>query len=426
MVKVVIVTDLPIANSPHPPIKAAYLKNWILRTMFEVLDKAPADKIFALMAEYKADPRAKKVDLGIGIYKDPTGNTPIMSSVKKAETALLNEAKTKSYVGVAGNKGFTDAVLDLIFEGKVDADRLAAAQAPGGTGSLWVLLQIINRARPGGNVWLSDPTWPNHQPMCELIGLTPKFYPYFNAETGDVRFDDMLACLDAMSDKDTVLLHACCHNPTGANLTQDQWDKVAASVKKTGAFVLLDSAYLGFGDGLEADAYAPRKLAAELPELMIAFSASKNFGIYRERTGAAICVAKDKTGAEIAQSQMGNIVRASYSQPPDHGAEIVRRVLTDPALRKEWKEELDVMRNRMLALRQKLADAIRERSNSTDFDFVAKHRGMFSLLGLTKEQVSHLKAEHAIYMIDDSRINVAGLPENEIGELADAILSVSR
>lgn len=394
--------------------------------MFELLEKAPVDKIFALMDEYRADSRVEKVDLGIGVYKDSSGTTPIMSAVKKAEQGLFNSAQTKSYVGVVGNKGFCDAVLDLVFDGHVEKDRLAAVQAPGGTGSLWVLMQIINRARPGGDIYLSDPTWPNHKPMCELVGLTPKFYPYFNAETGEVRFDEMLACFDNLSEKDTVLLHACCHNPTGANLTPEQWDQIAASLKKTGAFVLLDSAYLGFGDGLEQDAYAPRMLAKELPELMVAFSASKNFGIYRERTGAAICVGKDKTCAQIAQSQMGNIVRASYSQPPDHGAEIVRRILTDPTLRKEWEDELNGMRNRMLTLRQKLADAIRERSNSTNFDFVAKHRGMFSLLGLTKEQVSHLKDENAVYMIDDSRINIAGLPENNLGKLADAILSVSR
>lgn len=393
--------------------------------MFEILQKAPADKIFALMAEYKADPRENKIDLGIGVYKDPKGATPIMSAVHKAEQKILNEAKTKTYVGVAGNKGFCDAVTDLVFDGSVPADRIAAVQAPGGTGSLWVLMQVINRARPGGTVWLSDPTWPNHKPMCEQSGLTTKTYPYFDAETGLVRFDEMLACLDGMGEMDTVLLHACCHNPTGANLTNAQWDQVAASLKKTGAFVLLDLAYLGFGDGLVEDAYAARKLSSELPEMMVAFSASKNFGIYRERAGVAICIGRDKAMADIAQSQMSNVARGSYSQPPDHGAEVVRLILTDPALRAEWQAELESMRLRMLTLRQKLADAIRARSNSTNFDFVAEHRGMFSLLGLTKEQVSHLKAKQAIYMIDDSRINVAGIPENDIGALADAILAVT-
>lgn len=391
--------------------------------MFEILQKAPADKIFALMAEYKADPRAQKIDLGIGVYKDPAGATPIMSAVHKAEQKILRDAKTKSYVAVTGSKGFCDAVTDLVFDDAVSKDRVAAVQAPGGTGALWVLMKVLNRARPGGTVYLSDPTWPNHKPMCEQVGLNVKTYPYFNAETGQVRFDEMLACLDGMDANDTILLHGCCHNPTGANLTPAQWDQVAASLKKTGAFALLDLAYLGFGDGLEEDAYAVRKLASELPELMVAFSASKNFGVYRERVGCSICIGKDQVGAEIAFSQMGNVERASYSQPPDHGAEIVRLILTDPDLRKEWQDELESMRLRMLTLRKKLSDAIRQRSNASNFDFIADHRGMFSLLGLTKEQVSHVKAEHAVYMIDDSRINIAGIPEEDIGILAEAILA---
>lgn len=392
--------------------------------MFEILKKAPVDKIFALMGEYRADPREDKTDLGIGVYKDETGQTPIMRAVKKAEERILKDAKTKTYVGVSGNRGFCDGITDLVFGGTVDASRLTSVQAPGGTGSIWVLIQLVNRAHPGGKIWISDPSWPNHEPMCELAGLEPHFYPYFNAETGEVKFDEMLACLDKLGPTDTVLLHACCHNPTGANLTPAQWDQIAESLKRTGAFPLLDLAYLGFGEGLEQDAYGPRKLAAELPELMVGFSASKNFGLYRERAGCAICVGKDETGAGVAYSQMANIARASYSQPPDHGAEIVRIILNDPELRADWEAELTEMRERMVRLRIKLADAIRERSNQTDFDFVASHRGMFSLLGLTKEQVEHLKVKKAVYMIDDSRINIAGIPEDRVGELADALLSV--
>lgn len=394
--------------------------------MFETLKKAPVDKIFALMGEYRADPRTDKTDLGIGVYKDSTGETPIMSAVKKAERRIVESATTKTYVGVSGNRGFCDEITDLVFGDSIDSSRISSVQAPGGTGSIWVLIQLINRARPGGRVWISDPSWPNHQPMCELAGLDVQVYPYFDPESGQVRFEEMMACLDGLGPDDTVLLHACCHNPTGANLTREQWDRVAASLKKTGAFPLVDLAYLGFGDGLERDAYAPRKLAQELPELMIGFSCSKNFGLYRERAGCAICVAGDEAGAAITYSQMANIIRASYSQPPDHGAEIVRVILTDPELRAEWEAELTEMRERMLRLRAKLAAAIRERSNSTSFDFVAEHRGMFSLLGLSGEQVDHLKAENGIYMLDDSRINVAGIPEERVDELADALLSVIR
>lgn len=394
--------------------------------MFETLQKAPADKIFALLSEYRADTRPEKLDLGIGVYKDAAGRTPIMAAVRKAEQRILDTAATKAYIGVAGNKGFCDAVVDIVFGDGLPRGRVAAAQAPGGTGSLWVLMQLVNRARPGGRIWLSDPTWPNHKPMCDGAGLKVKTYPYFDPATGQVKFDEMLTCLDALGPDDTVLLHGCCHNPTGANLTPEQWDSVAASLKKTGTFPLVDLAYLGFGDGLEADAYGARRLAAELPEMGLAFSASKNFGLYRERIGAAISIARDEAGAAIAASQMGNIIRAAWSQPPDHGAEIVRLILTDAGLRAEWEAELAAMRNRMIDLREKLAEQIRARSNSDRFDFVAEHRGMFSLLGLTPEQVGHLKDGNAIYMIDDSRINVAGLPEDRMDELAGAILSVAR
>lgn len=394
--------------------------------MFDILKKAPIDKIFALMAEYRADTRTDKTDLGIGVYKDKTGQTPIMTAVTKAEKRILDTAKTKSYVGVLGNRGFCDSIVELIFGADADVSRIAAAQAPGGTGSLWVLMQIIKRAHPNGKVWIPDPSWPNHEPMLTLAGLNPQFYPYFNPETGGVKFDEMLSCLDAMGPEDSVLLHACCHNPTGANLTNAQWDAVIASLKKTGAFPLVDLAYLGFGAGLEADAYAPRKMLAELPEMMLGFSASKNFGLYRERAGCAICVARDEGEAGIASSQMGNVVRASYSQPPDHGAEIVRLILNDAELRREWEAELVEMRERMIELREALAKAIRERSNSKDFDFVAEHRGMFSLLGLSPEQVEKLKIDNGIYMIDDSRINVAGIPLDRVGELADAILALTK
>jgi len=394
--------------------------------MFETLKKAPIDKIFALMAEYRADPRTDKIDLGIGVYKDESGNTPIMTSVKKAEARMYAAANTKTYVGVTGNRGFCEAMVDLVFDATIDPDRIRSVQAPGGTGSIWVLLQLINRARSGARIWISDPSWPNHWPMCELAGLEPQFYPYFDPETGRVKFDEMLACLDGLGSDDVVLLHGCCHNPTGANLTPEQWDKVAESLARTGAFPLVDLAYLGFGDGLEADAYGTRKIAETVGEVVVAVSCSKNFGLYRERAGCAIAVSRDKDSANVVYSQMANIIRASYSQSPDHGAEIVRTILADPELRAEWEAELTQMRERMIRLREKLADAMRERSNAHDFDFVAEHRGMFSLLGLPREQVDLLKSEMGIYMIDDSRINVAGIPEDRVGELADAILKVAR
>jgi aspartate aminotransferase/aromatic-amino-acid transaminase len=391
--------------------------------MFETLSKAPGDKILALMGEFAADPRSTKIDLGVGVYKDEQGTTPIMSSVRKAEAKILAEGKTKTYLGIAGNKGDGTAVLDLTLADSVDRSRVRIAQAPGGTGSLWVLMQLINRARPGATVWVSDPTWPNHNPIAANSGLAVRTYPYFDPATRGVNFAGMLATLDGLGKGDVVLLHGCCHNPTGANLTNDQWDQVAASLARTGALPFIDLAYLGFGDGLLEDAYGTRKVVAAVPEALIAFSGSKNFGLYRERVGAAILVARDAEQADIAQSQLLNIIRGAYSQPPDHGAEIIRTILEDPALRAEWEAELDEMRARMIRLREKLSEAIRQRSNAKDFDFIAAHRGMFSLLGLENAVVEHLKTENGIYMIGDSRINVAGIPEDRVGDLADAMLA---
>jgi aspartate aminotransferase/aromatic-amino-acid transaminase len=393
--------------------------------MFENLSKAPGDKILALMGEYAADQRSTKIDLGVGVYKDEKGVTPVMTSVRKAEEKILSNEKTKTYLGIAGNKGFGTLVLDLVLAGSVDLSRVRIAQAPGGTGSLWVLMQLINRARPGATVYVSDPTWANHNPIAINSGLKVATYPYFDTETRGVKFAEMLAKLDKLGAGDVVLLHGCCHNPTGANLSNDQWDQVAASLLRTGALPFVDLAYLGFGDGIEADAYGTRKILSTVPEALVAFSGSKNFGLYRERVGAAILIARDEKEADITNSQLLNIIRGAYSQPPDHGAEIIRTILEDKALRAEWEEELAIMRNRMISLRKKLADAIRERSNSTDFDFVADHRGMFSLLGLTVEGVDHLKAENGVYMTSDSRINVAGIPEDRVGDLATALLGAA-
>ena len=391
--------------------------------MFETLSKAPGDKILALMGEYAADARPTKIDLGVGVYKDKQGVTAVMSAVRKAEQRILDNEKTKTYLGIAGNKGYGAAVLDLALADSVDRSRVRIAQAPGGTGSLWVLMQLINRARPGATVWVSDPTWPNHNPIAENSGLAVKTYPYFDTETRGVKFEQMLAALDQLTATDVVLLHGCCHNPTGANLTNAQWDQVAASLAKAGALPFIDLAYLGFGDGLLEDAYGTRKILASVSEALVAFSGSKNFGLYRERVGAAILVAKNAAEADVAQSQLLNIIRGAYSQPPDHGAEIIRTILEDADLRAEWEAELNAMRARMIRLREKLSAAIRQKSNSENFDFIAAHRGMFSLLGLENAVVERLKAENGIYMIGDSRINVAGIPEDRIGDLADSLLA---
>jgi aspartate aminotransferase/aromatic-amino-acid transaminase len=393
--------------------------------MFETLQKATLDKIFVLMAEYAADPRTNKIDLGVGVYKDDKNNTPIMSAVKKAEQRIHDAARTKTYKGVVGNKEFSQAIVDLALGGVVDNSRIRCVNGAGGTGALMILMFVLGRARPKGRIYISDPSWPNHLPLAENANLTPVTYPYFDPKTRSVNFDAMMATLDKLGSDDIVLLHGCCHNPTGANLTPAQWDIVAASLKRTGAFPLIDLAYLGFGDGLEQDAYGVRKIASTVPETMIAFSASKNFGLYRERTGVAIAIAKDAATADVVSSQMQNIIRGTISQTPDHGAEIVRVILEDKQLRAEWEAELDQMRERMQRLRVKLADAIRRKSNSKDFDFIADHSGMFSLLGLPQGVVEKLKTDDAVYMINDSRINVAGIPEDRVDELADFLIAAA-
>jgi aspartate aminotransferase/aromatic-amino-acid transaminase len=323
---------------------------------------------------------------------------------------------------VVGNKEFSQAIVDLTLAGCVDASRIRCVNGNGGTGALMNLMFVLGRARPKGRIFISDPTWPNHIPLAENANLTVHYYPYFDPTTRRVDFDAMMKVIDRLTSDDIVLLHGCCHNPTGANLTPAQWDTVVTSLKRSGAFPLVDLAYLGFGDGIDEDAYGVRKVASELPECMIAFSASKNFGLYRDRAGVSIAIAKDAATADIVSSQMQNVIRGTISQTPDHGAEVVRVILEDKELRAEWAAELKDMRERMKRLRVKLADAIRRKSNSKDFDFIAEHNGMFSLLGLPGDVVQKLKTEDAVYMINDSRINVAGIPEDRVDELAEYLI----
>jgi aspartate aminotransferase/aromatic-amino-acid transaminase len=394
--------------------------------MFEKLSPAPQDKIIALIAEYAADERENKIDLGVGVYKDATGNTPIMRAVKKAEDKRVKDQTTKTYVGMAGNVGFNDAMVDLVLGQSVAKERVRAAQAPGGTGALRLIADLLDIAKTGATVYLSDPTWPNHVPLMEAAGLKTASYPYFDAENRNVRFDEMCAAIEKMTSDDIVLLHGCCHNPTGANLTNEQWDKLAEIILKSGVFVLVDIAYLGFGDGLEQDAYGVSKLASVLPEMAVAASCSKNFGLYRERVGCAMVIGKNEEQAQITFSQLLSAARANYSMPPDHGAEIVRIILSDNNLRAEWEEELTEVRNHMVNIREKLAEAMRQRSNSADYDFIAEHRGMFSLLGISPEQVAQIKKDHGVYMVGNSRMNIAGLGVDKIEIFADALANVTR
>ena len=392
--------------------------------MFEALQPAPADKILALIGLYRNDPRSGKVDLGVGVYKDIDGRTPVMRAVREAEKRLLASQDTKTYLGLAGDTAFNAAMIKLAFGENADLSRIRAAQAPGGSGALRLVAELLQRSRSGATVWLSDPTWPNHPPVMRAAGLQVRDYPYFDAASGSVRFDDMLAALKTANRGDVVLLHGCCHNPTGANLDVAQWAKVADMLLERGLLPFVDIAYQGFGEGLDADAAGLRLLAETMPEMVVASSCSKNFAVYRDRVGAAMILAKDGAQADLALGQMLAAARALYSMPPDHGAAAVRMVLEDTELKADWEAELEEMRLRMLRLRVAFAEALRRQSNSDRFDFVASHRGMFSRLGLTEAQVERLRAEHAVYMVGDSRINVAGLPEEGMDDLAKAIVSV--
>jgi aromatic-amino-acid transaminase len=392
--------------------------------MLEHLKEQPADKILALIAAYRDDPRKEKIDLGVGVYKDATGLTPVMRAVKAAEKKIWETQDTKTYTGLAGDPAFSDAMVGLVLGGAVARERVSAVATPGGTGAIRQALELIRLASPTATVWLSAPTWPNHPSIVKYLGMKMAEYRYFDEASRDVDFAGLMADLGTVAAGDAVLLHGCCHNPTGANLTQEQWHEVIALLKARGAVPLVDIAYQGFGDGLDADAWATRAVASAFDECIIAASCSKNFGIYRERTGLLMTVARDAGQAKVAQGNLAFLNRQNYSFPPDHGARIVTTILTDPALRADWEAELEEVRLNMLGLRESLAAELQRLTNSDRFGFIARHRGMFSRIGATPEQVERMRAEHGIYMVGDSRMNIAGLNAATVPVLARAIVAV--
>jgi len=391
--------------------------------MLEALTPQPQDKILQLIAMFRDDPRDTKIDLGVGVYKDASGLTPVMRAVKAAEKTLWESQTTKTYTGLAGEPGFNAAMVEMIL-GPGFADRAASVATPGGTGAIRQALELIRLAAPRATVWLSNPTWPNHPSIIKYLGMTMAEYRYFDAETRGVDFAGLLEDLGRVAAGDVVLLHGCCHNPTGANLTTDQWAAVADLLATRGAIPFIDLAYQGFGDGLEADAAATRMIAARFPEVLIAASCSKNFGIYRERTGVLIALTDPARRATV-QGNLNFLNRQNFSFPPDHGARVVTMILEDAALRADWQAELEEVRQNMLTLRKTLAEELRKATNSDRFDFVAHHRGMFSRLGLSEAQVNRLRETHGIYMVGDSRINIAGLNSRTVPILAAAIASVA-
>ena len=392
--------------------------------MLKELQPQPRDKIIHLIQKFREDPRTDKIDLGVGVYKDSTGTTPVMAAVKAAEHQLWQSEKTKTYTGLAGEPDFRDAMCDLVLGDAIDRERVATAATPGGTGAVRQALELVKLVNPEASIWISAPSWPNHRSIVNHLGFRAMEYVYFDYDALGVDFGGMIESLQQVRAGDAVILHGCCHNPTGANLSPTQWSQVGDLVLERNALPIVDIAYQGFGEGVEADATPLRKLAASVPELLIAASCSKNFGIYRERTGILIAVAPDAASADLSQGALTYLNRQNYSFPPDHGARLVTMILADDDLRARWKAELDVMKTGMRDIRMSLAAALRERSNSDRFDFLTSHSGMFSLLGASTEQVMAMREKYGIYMVADSRINIAGLNERAVPILAEAMIDV--
>lgn len=395
--------------------------------MFNSLIAMPADPILGLLTQYREDTHPQKVDLGVGVYKDPTGVTPILNCVKKAEKFRLDTETTKVYIGPTGSPQFNTLMTELAFganHSAILANRIRTVSTPGGTGALRVAGDFIKRCNPNAVLWVSDPTWANHIGLFEAAGITVKTYPYYDYDSKSLKFDEMLAALSQVSPDDVVLFHACCHNPSGMDLTTEQWDKVVALTKEQGFTPLIDMAYQGFGDGVDIDAYGVRKMAAAVDNMILCSSCSKNFGLYRERIGSCSVIAKDAHTANVAQSVLLYVVRCLYSMPPAHGAAIVETILGSAELTQEWRDELKVMRDRINGNRAILVDKLKANGVDRDFSFIARQKGMFSFLGVNPEQVARLQKEFSIYMVGSSRISIAGISEDNVDYLAQSIAKV--
>lgn len=396
-------------------------------SVFESLEQLPPDAIIGIMAMFRADESDNKVDLSVGVYQDDTGLTPVLDCVRKAEQDLLAEQKTKAYVGITGNPGFNKAMQSLVFgaDHPVIADeRIATVQAPGGSGGLCVAGHLLHRARPNTRVHLSDPSWQNHFPLLKLAGLHLEHYPYYDHREHRIDFEAMVHAVEKFQAGDVLLLHGCCHNPCGADFSREQWHVLAEMCTRLGIVPFIDLAYQGLSEGVDEDAYGVRLMAEHVPEMVVVASCSKNFGLYRERVGSVSVVTRDRKSRDVALSNLSSVARGLYSMPPDHGAAIVDRVLHDPALRKQWEDEVDQIRSRINGLRSLLVRKLAERHVNEDFSFIERERGMFSFLGISKQQVIRLREEFHVYMVETSRINLAGINSSNVDYVADSIAAV--
>lgn len=390
---------------------------------FDAIGRVPGDPILGLMEAYAQDTNPRKFDLGVGVYKDAQGLTPIPEAVKIAEARLVESQDTKTYIGGHGNPLFGKVINELVLgaDSKLIADqRAGATQTPGGTGALRLAADFIAQCLPGKGVWLSNPTWPIHETIFATAGVKVGHYPYVGSDNR-LDVDAMLAVLNEVPQGDVVLVHACCHNPTGFDLSHDDWQRVLDVVRRRDLLPLIDFAYQGFGDGLEQDAWSTRLFAAEVPELLITSSCSKNFGLYRDRTGALIVCAKTADKLIDIRSQLANIARNLWSTPPDHGAAVVATILADPELKARWADEVEAMRLRIAQLRSGLVEALEPHGLRERFAHIGVQRGMFSYTGLSPEQVKQLRQQHSVYMVSSGRANVAGIDATRLALLAEAI-----
>jgi aromatic-amino-acid transaminase len=395
---------------------------------FDAIGRVPGDPILGLMEAYAQDANPRKFDLGVGVYKDAQGLTPIPEAVKIAEARLVESQDTKTYIGGHGNPLFGKVINELVLgaDAKLIAEqRAGATQTPGGTGALRLAADFIAQCLPGKGVWLSNPTWPIHETIFAAAGVKVSHYPYVGSDNR-LDVDAMLAVLNEVPNGDVVLLHACCHNPTGFDLSHDDWQRVLDVVRARNLLPLIDFAYQGFGDGLEQDAWSTRLFAAEVPELLITSSCSKNFGLYRDRTGALIVCAKTADKLIDIRSQLANIARNLWSTPPDHGAAVVATILADPELKARWADEVEAMRLRIAQLRSGLVEALEPHGLRERFAHIGVQRGMFSYTGLSPEQVKQLREHHSVYMVSSGRANVAGIDATRLALLAEAIASVCK
>ncbi len=395
--------------------------------MFEGVSPAPPDAILGLTEAFRKDPNPKKINLGVGVYKDESGRTPVLDSVKQAEERLLQTEATKSYLDIAGSPEYAAAVQSLLFGDDhevLKSKRAVTAQAPGGTGALRIAAELLARLAPGKRIWISDPTWPNHPSVFRAAGLEVVVYPYFDAALNGINTEKFMAALEQIPEGDILLIHGCCHNPTGSDLSLEQWARVGEIVAERQLLPLIDFAYQGFANGLREDAAGMLNVICPGSEALVASSFSKNFGLYNERVGALTLIARDEAAAQSVLSHLKQTIRANYSNPPAHGAAIVTTVLTDPTLRAQWETEVSAMRERINTMRHLFVETLNEKGVDRDFSFIANQRGMFSFSGLNADQVKALRDEYAIYVVGGGRINVAGMSEGNMDYLCGAIAEI--